>query len=301
MPTQSAGGFGRDRGLEVRMLLTLLLFGLLYVGLVFVLLAAGAGVIAMVIVVGALAAAQLLLSDRLALRAMSAQISSPQEAPGLHALVERLCVQASLPKPRVAIAQSSVPNALALGRSPRSAVVCVTVGLLRTLEPGELRAVIAHELAHVKNRDVMVMTPASFFASVAAMLTQSGLPFGRVGHDREGGRPAFAVVLAVSAAVHVISLFLMLALSRYREFAADRGSAIITGRASPLATALTRLDATIKGIPDRDLRAVRQLNAIFILPAQTRTALRPLLVTHPPVEQRIARLERLESQLQSAA
>jgi heat shock protein HtpX len=300
MPAQSARVFGRDRGLEVRMLLTLLLFGLLYAGFVFLLLAAGAGVIAMVIVVGVLAAAQLLLSDRLALRAMSAQIASPQEAPGLHALVERLCVHASLPKPRVAIAQSSVPNALALGRSPRSAVVCVTLGLLRTLEPGELRAVIAHELTHVKNRDVMVMTPASFFASVAAMLTQFGLLFGRVGHDRKGRVPALAV-LAVSTAVYVISFFLMLALSRYREFAADRGSAIITGRPSALAAALMRLDGTIKGIPDRDLRAVRQLNAVFILPAQTRAARGPLFVTHPPVEQWIARLERLESQLPSAA
>jgi heat shock protein HtpX len=177
----------------------------------------------------------------------------------------------------------------------------VTVGILRTLAPGELRAVIAHELAHIKNRDVMVMTPASFFASVAAMLTHSGLLSGRVGHDRKGRAQAFAVVLAVSAAVYVISFFLMLALSRYREFAADRGSAIITGRPSALAAALMRLDGTIKGIPDRDLRAVRQLNAVFILPARTRTALRPLFLTHPPVAQRIARLERLEFQLQSAA
>jgi heat shock protein HtpX len=293
--------FSRDRGLALRMLITLLLLGALYVGFVLVLLAAGAGMITMVIVVGLLAGGQLLFSDRLALRAMSAQVTSRQQAPGLHALVERLCVQADLPKPRIAIAESSIPNAFALGRSPRSGVVCATTGLLRTLQPRELETVIAHELAHVKNRDAMVMTLATFFASVAAMLTQFGLLFGRVGHDREGGRPAFAVVLAVSAAVYVVSLFLMLALSRYREFAADRGSAIITGRPSALAAALMRLDGTIKGIPDRDLRAVRQLNAVFILPARTRTALRPLFLTHPPVAQRIARLERLEFQLQSAA
>jgi heat shock protein HtpX len=292
--------FGSDPGLQARMLITLLLLGGLYVGFVLVLLAAGAGVIAITILLAALAAAQLLLSDRLALRAMGARVTTPEQAPGLHALIERLCVQADLPKPKVAIAETAVPNAFALGRSPKSAVVCATTGLLQRLEPHELEAVIAHELAHVQNRDVLVMTLASFFASLAAMLTQFGLLFGG-GRDRDGGAPAFALVLAVSFAVYVISFFLMLALSRYREFAADRGAAIITGRPSALAAALMTLDGAMKRIPDRDLRAVGQLNAFFIIPASAKGALRTIVSTHPPVEQRIARLQRLEMQLQHAA
>ena len=194
---------------------------------------------------------------------------------------------------------ATAPYRDAGGRVAGGAVVCVTTGLLRTLQLAELEAVIAHELAHVKNRDVMVMTLASFFASVAAMLTQFGLFSGGLGRSRDRGAP-FAVVVAVSAAVYVISLFLILALSRYREFAADRGSAILTGRPSALVAALMRLDAGIKRIPDRDLRAVGQLNAFFIVPA-ARGAFGTLLLTHPPVELRIARLERLEAQLQSAA
>ncbi len=282
------------------MLITLLLLGGLYVVFVLALLAAGAGVITMAVVLAALAAGQLLLSDRLALRAMGAHVTTPEQAPGLHAVIERLCVQADLPKPRVAIADTPVPNAFALGRSPKSAVVCATTGLLRTLEPYELEAVMAHELSHVQNRDVLVMTLASFFASVAAMLTQFGLIFG-AGRDRDGGAPAFAVVVAVSFAVYVVSFFLMLALSRYREFAADRGAAIITGRPSALAAALMTLDGAMQRIPDRDLRAVGQMNAFFIVPARAKGALRTIVSTHPPIEQRIARLQRLETQLQRAA
>jgi heat shock protein HtpX len=215
-------------------------------------------------------------------------------------VIDRLCVQANLPKPRVAIAETPVPNAFALGRSPKSAVVCATTGLLTTVEPHELEAVIAHELAHVQNRDVLVMTLASFFASLAAMLTQFGLLFG-AGRDRDGGAPAMALVVAVSFVVYVVSFFLMLALSRYREFAADRGAAIITGRPSALAAALMSLEGAMVGIPDRDLRAVGQLNAFFIIPARARGALNTLVSTHPPVQQRIARLQRLEAQLQTAA
>jgi heat shock protein HtpX len=299
MSTQRAG-FGRDPGLEARMLITLLLLGGLYVVFVLALLAAGAGAVTIAVVLGAVAAAQLLFSDRLALRAVGAHIATPEQAPGLHAVVERLCVLADLPKPKVAIADTPVPNAFALGRSPSSAVVCATTGLLRTLEPHELEAVMAHELSHVQNRDVLVMTLASFFASLAAMLTQFGLIFG-AGRDRDGGAPVFAVVLLVSSVVYVVSFFLMRALSRYREFAADRGAAVITGRPSALASALIRLDRTMRGIPDDDLRAVGQMNAFFIVPASAKGALRTLVSTHPPLEQRIARLQRLEWRLQQAA
>ena len=279
------------------MLITLLLLGALYAVFVLALLAAGTGALTMAVVLGVVAAAQLLFSDRLALLAVSAHVTTPEQAPGLHAVVERLCVVADLPKPKVAIADTPVPNAFVVGRSRSSAVVCATTGLLRTLEPHELQAVIAHELSHVQNRDVLVMTLASFFASVAAMLTQFGLIFG-AGRDRDGGAPAFAIVLVVSFVVFVVSFFLMLALSRYREFAADRGAAIMTGRPSALASALIRLDDTMGRIPDRDLRAVGRMNAFFIVPTSANGALRTLFSTHPPLEQRIARLQRLEAQLQ---
>jgi heat shock protein HtpX len=252
----------------------------------------------MLVVVCGLALAQLVLSDRLALAAMRAQVVSDREAPELHAMIERLSIQANLPRPRLAIANMPVPNAFAIGRSPRTAVVCVTSGLLDTLRPHELEAVLAHELAHVQNRDVMVMTLASFFATVASLIAQMGLFFGVGGRSREG-QPALALVIATSFLVYALSYVLMLALSRYREFAADRGAALITGRPAALASALMRLSSSAARIPDRDLRSVGQLSAFFIVPLHMGGALRAMLSTHPPVEQRIARLQRLETQLQA--
>src|SRR5436190_2358077 len=223
-------------GLQFRMLLTLFLLGLLYVVFVAVLLAAGAGIGIMLVVVGGLALAQIFLSDKIGLAAMGAKEVSPDEAPGLHAMIERLCIQADLPKPKVAVADTPMPNAFAMGRSPKSATVCATTGIMQMLSPSELEAVMAHELTHVKNRDVLVMTVASFFATIAALITQFGFFFGGGwGDSDEDSGPGFLVVLLVSVAVYIISFFLMLALSRYREFAADRGSALITGRPSALA------------------------------------------------------------------
>ena len=287
----------RDLGLQVRMLLTMFLLGLLYVVLVVALLAAGAGMTTMLVVVAGLALAQLTLSDRLALRAIGAREVSPADAPGLHAMVERLCIQADLPKPRIAIAPTPVPNAFAMGRSPRSAVVCATTGILELLDPHELEGVIAHELAHVKHRDVLIMTVASFFASIAAMVLQFGVLFGG-GRDREGGQPAFVVVLLVSAVVYAVSFVLMLALSRYRELVADRGAALVTGRPSALASALMKLSDGMQRVPQRDLRAAGELNAFFIVPARAKGSIRALLSTHPPVAQRLAALARLEADLQ---
>src|SRR5919198_899883 len=294
--------FGRDPGLQARMLLTMFLLGALYVVFIAVLLAAGAGVVTMVIIIGALSLAQLFFSDKLALAAMGAKVVTPEQAPGLHAMIERLCIQADLPKPRIAIADSDVPNAFAMGRSPKSAVVCATTGIMNILEPHELEGVMAHELTHVKNRDVMIMTIASFFASVAAMITQFGFFFGGGfgGDDDEGGAP-FAVVLLVSFAVYVISFFLMLALSRYREFGADRGAAIITGRPSALASALMKLSTAMQRVPDQDLRAVGQMNAFFIIPTSVKKSAATLFMTHPPMEARIERLQRYEAQLQGTA
>src|SRR4051794_4168626 len=300
MARPSRAQFGRDPGLQFRMLLTLFLLGALYVVFVGVLFAAGAGIGIMVVVLGALLVAQLFLSDKIGLAAMGAKEVGPDQAPGLHAMIERLCIQADLPKPKIAIADTPVPNAFAMGRSPKSAVVCCTTGIMNILEPHELEGVMAHELTHVKNRDVMVMTLASFFASVAAMITQFGFFFGGGfgGGDDDNG-PGFAVVLLVSFAVYIISFFLMLALSRYREFGADRGAAIITGRPSALASALMKLSGAMQRVPDQDLRQVGRMNAFFIVPTSVKKSVSTLFMTHPPMEARIARLQQLETQLQA--
>ncbi len=293
--------FGRDPGLQFRMLLTMFLLGLLYVALVGAMFAAGAGFAIMLVVIAGLMAAQIFLSDKLALASMGAKVVSPQEAPGLHAMIERLCIQADLPKPKVAVADTPMPNAFAMGRSPKSATVCATTGIMNTLEPHELEGVMAHELAHVKNRDVMIMTIASFFASIAAMIAQFGFFFGGggMGDDDEG--PGFLAVILVSLVVYVISFFLMMALSRYREFVADRGAAIITGRPSALASALYKISAGMDRIPQRDLRASGELAAFYIFPPGAGKAFGELFSTHPSMEKRIAALQRLEGQLQSGA
>jgi heat shock protein HtpX len=292
--------FPRDWGLQTRMLVTLFLLGLLYVGFVVALATAGAGVITMVVVIGLLTLAQLFLSDKIGLRAMGAKEVSPQEAPGLHAMIERLCIQADLPKPKIAVADMDIPNAFAMGRSQKNATVCATTGIMRALSPAELEGVMAHELAHVKNRDVLIMTIASFFASVAAIMLQFGFFFGGGDGDDEGA-PAFLVVLLVSFVVYILSFFLMLTLSRYREFAADRGAAIVTGRPSALASALVKISENMQRLPTRDLREAERLNAFFIVPTSVKGAIQTLFSTHPPMEKRIARLQQLEAQLQGTA
>jgi heat shock protein HtpX len=283
------------------MLFTIFLLGAIYVAFAGVLFAAGAGIGIMVLVLAGFSLAQLFLSDKLALASMGAKIVSPAEAPGLHAMIERLCIQADLPKPRIAIADSHVPNAFAMGRSQKTAVVCATTAIIETLEPHELEGVLAHELTHVKNRDVMIMTVASFFASIAAMITQFGFYFGGAfgGGDDDDSGPAFIVVLLASLAVYVISYFLMLALSRYREFGADRGAALITGRPSALSAALLKLSGAMQRVPDQDLRQAERMNAFFIVPTSVKKSVHTLFMTHPPMEKRIEALERMESQLQA--
>jgi heat shock protein HtpX len=251
----------------------------------------------MVVVLGGLLVAQFFFSDKLALRAMGAREVSPQEAPGLHAMVERLCIQADLPKPRIAVADTPVPNAFAMGRSQKKAVVCATTGIMNALEPAELEGVMAHELAHVKNRDVLIMTLASFFASLAAMMAQFGFFFG-AGDDES---PAGLIVFLVSLVVYFVSFFLMLALSRYREFTADRGAALTTGRPSALSSALIKISRAMETTPQRDLRAAGEMNAFFIVPTGVKSTVKTLFSTHPPMEKRIEHLSQLESQLQGTA
>jgi len=292
--------FPRDWGLQSRMLLTMFLLGLVYVAFVGVLITAGAGAVTMVVIIGALTFAQLFLSDKLGLAAMGAKEVSPEEAPGLHAMIERLCIQADIPKPKIAVADTDVPNAFAMGRSQKSATVCATTGIMRTLSPSELEGVMAHELAHVKNRDVLVMTVASFFASIAAMMLQFSFFFGG-GDGDDDGAPAAIVILLVSGLVYVISFVLMLALSRYREFSADRGAAIVTGRPSALASALVKISGAMQQVPTQDLREAERMNAFFIIPASVKGSLKSLFSTHPPMEKRIERLQQLEAQLQGTA
>src|SRR5256714_1336405 len=285
---------GKDPGLQARMALTLFLLGALYVVLIVALLAAGTGAIFVAVIAGGLLLAQFFASDKLALHAMGAREVTPAEAPEFHAMIDRLCVQADLPKPRVAVADTDMPNAFAVGRSPRKATVCATTGIMRILAPAELEGVMAHELTHVQNRDVLVMTIASFFATVAAYIVQFGFFFGG-GEDDDGD--SFLVLLLVSLAVYAISFFLIQALSRYREYAADRGSGIITGRPSALASALLKISGTMDRIPQKDLRATSELSAFYIFPPGAKAAVGNLFSTHPPMEKRIAALERLESQL----
>jgi heat shock protein HtpX len=288
--------FGRDTGLQARMLTTMFLLGLLYAVFVGVLFAAGASGVLILVVGGGLVLAQFFASERIGLAAMGAREVSPQEYPELHALIERLCVQADLPKPRVAVAETSMPNAFAIGRSRKHATVCATTGIMDLLSPAELEGVMAHELSHIANRDVMVMTLASFFASVASFIVQWGYILGGGGSDEDDDGPSFFVIVLISIAVYAISFFLMRALSRYREFAADRGAAVITGRPSALSSALLKISGVNERIPTQDLRAASEMQAFFISPVGARVA--GLFATHPPMEKRIEALARLERQLQ---
>ena len=288
--------FTRDAGLQSRMLITMFLLGAVYVAFVGVLFAAGMSGITILLIAGGLAAMQFFTSDKLAMHAMGAKEVSPQEAPELHAMIERLCIQADLPKPKVAVAYTEMPNAFALGKSQKSATVCATTGIMNMLSPAELEGVMAHELAHVKNRDVMIMTIASFFASIAAMILQFGFLFGGGGHSSDDEGPGFLVILLASLAVYVLSFFLMMSLSRYREFVADRGAALVTGRPSALASALRKISSGMERLPEKDLRVANELSAFFI--SSPKKSVAGLFATHPPMEKRIEQLMRLEGELQ---
>ncbi|MHB8235521.1 MAG: zinc metalloprotease HtpX [Solirubrobacteraceae bacterium] len=290
--------FGKDSGLQARMLLTLFLLGLLYVVFVGALFAAGAAAGLIVVVAVVLLLGQLFGSDKLAMAAMGLKEVTPEQEPELHGIIDRLCVQADLPKPRVCVIDTAVPNACALGRSQKSATVAATRGILDMLSPAELEGVMAHELTHVINRDVMVMTLASFFASLASLILQFAFFFGG-GYGGEEEEREIMLVILVSVVVYVVSFVLLRALSRYREFAADRGSAVLTGRPSALASALIKISGAIERAPSQDLRRVEGSSAFFIIPPRAKKSLMNLFADHPPLEQRLAALERLESQLQA--
>jgi heat shock protein HtpX len=291
--------FGKDTGLQARMVMTLFLLGLVYVVFVGVLVAVGAGAGVIVIFAAGMLLIQFFASDKIALATMGVREVTPDQEPELHGIIERLCVQADLAKPKVGVIETSMPNACAMGRSKKATTVCATRGILELLSPAELEGVMAHEITHVINRDVMVMTLASFFATLAATIAQFAFFFGGGYGNREEEEDIMIVVL-VSVLVYAVSFLLLRALSRYREFAADRGSAVLTGRPSALASALLKISGTIERVPSQDLRRAEGMSAFFILPARTKKSLMNIFSDHPPLEQRLAALERLESQLQGA-
>jgi heat shock protein HtpX len=286
--------YGRDAGLSLRMLLTGTMLGLLYVVFAVVLFEyLSVGLVPMILIIGGLAIFQYYTSDKLALMASGAKVVERDQAPQLHDMIERLCAMADLPKPRVAVIDTDVPNAFATGRSPKHAAVAVTRGLWERLEPQEVEGVLAHELSHVANRDVLIMTVSSFFAMLAGVLTRWMMFAGMFGGDRRdnsNGPPIWLIVLIVSVVTYFISQILILAISRYREFAADRGSALITGAPEHLMSALQKISSDMFRIPQRDLREVETMNAFFIIPTNVKQRATTLFMTHPPLEQRLERL-----------
>lgn len=292
--------YAPDRGLVARMGGTMFLLGLLYVVLMGVLIYTGMNFVFVLVIAGGVAWAQWYFSDRVALFSMGARVVAPEQAPQLHALVDRLCALADMPKPAVAIADTDMPNAFATGRSTDRAVVCVTTGILRRLDAEELEGVLAHELSHVAHRDVLVMTVASFVGVLAGFLTRSFLWGGltrRRGGDGNSAM-AFVLIMAVSVIVYAVSFLLVRMLSRYRELSADRGAALLTGRPAALGRALQKITGDMGAIPTRDLREKESLNAFFIAPAfGGGQSLASLLATHPPLETRLSQLARISAQL----
>lgn len=283
----------QDIGLQARMLLTMFLLAALYLFfLVIISTYGGVGTYGLIVFAGIFLGIQYLFSDRLVLWSMGGHVVSEQEEPRLHETVSRLCSIADLPKPKIAVVNSSVPNAFATGKSQKSALVAVTTSIMQKLDQSELEAVLAHELSHVKNRDMLVITIASFLSTVAFFLVRNMLFFGMGGNRRDSG--GAVVVWIVSLVVWILSFILIRALSRYREFAADRGAAVITGRPANLASALMKISGVMERIPSRDLREVEGMNAFFIIPAISGDSIMNLFSTHPSVEKRIRALEEME-------
>ena len=293
--------YAPDRGLVARMVLTLVLLGLLYVVVMAVLIGAGVAWPLVLVLGGVGLFVQWWFSDRLALSAMRAVEVSPAEAPELHAIIDRLCALADMPKPRVAIADTDLPNAFATGRSPKRAVVCATTGILRRLDERELEGVLSHELSHVAHRDVTVMTVASFVSVVAGLLMRSFLYGGispRRDNDRNNAAAVILLVLVASVAVYAVSFLLIRALSRYRELAADRAGALLTGQPSALASALVKVSGDMARIPTRDLRQAEAYNAFFFTPALANGfSISSVFSTHPSLDARLDRLSRISTEL----
>ncbi len=294
--------FRSDRGLSLRMGGVGVGLGALYVAFGAVLIFYSGSAALGIVIVLAMAWGQWYFSDRLALKSIGGREVTPEQAPELHAMIERLCVLADMPKPRVAVAVTDMPNAFATGRTPSHSVVCVTTGIMQRLDADELEGVLSHELAHVANRDVSVMTVASSLGLLAGFITRWGFYFGG-GRSRgnNGAGVPFLVVFAVSMIVYFVSFLLTRALSRYRELSADRSGAYLTGRPSKLASALVKISGEMSRIPNRDLRDAQALSAFFIAPAINRESVGALMSTHPPLQQRLDQLARVGAELAEPA
>ena len=292
--------FRSDRRLTVRMTVTMFLLGLLYVAFIAALLVLLKSWLLVVVLMGAMFVAQFWFSDRIAMFAMHGRVVEREEYPELHAVVDRLCAMADMPKPTVAVSEMDMPNAFATGRNPDHAVVCVTTGLLRRLEPGELEGVLAHELSHVAHKDVAVITIASFLGGIAGLIVRFAFYSQLFGGGRRDQNTAvvFAGVMGVSAAVYAISFLLIRTLSRYRELAADRAAAQLTGRPSALASALTKVTGDIARIPTKDLRTAQAFNAFYFTPATGKEpGIERFFSTHPTLQQRLDQLGRISAEL----
>jgi len=284
----------RDNGLEARMFMTMFMLAAVYLLFLYALwIFGGVDTYSLIFIAGIMLFIQFFFSDKLALWGVGGGIVNAQEEPQVHQMISRLCAAADLPKPKIAIVNSSVPNAFATGRSKGSAIVAVTTSLMQRLTPAEIEAVLAHELSHVKNRDMLVITIASFLSTAAFFIVRNMLFFGMGGRDRNRSAGAALLVWLISLVVWILSFLLIRSLSRYREFAADRGSAILTGRPRDLISALMNISGTMKLVPSRDLKEVEGMNAFFIIPALSADSIMNLFSTHPPIEERINALEEM--------
>jgi heat shock protein HtpX len=288
----------RDAGLTARMIISFAVLTVLYIVFLSVLAYAGVGAIAIAVIAGILILAQWYFSDKIVLWSTGAKIVSREQFPELHDLVERIVARNNLSKPRIAVINTRMPNAFATGKTPKSSIVAVTIGLMDQLDPEELEGVIAHELAHIKNRDVLVLTLASLFSMIAWYLMRFGMygaMFGGHGRRDNQGGAAMLLILVIAIVTWIASFLIIRAISRYREYVADRDGALITGKPSKLASALLKISGTMKRIPTRDLREVEGMNAFFIIPAISGDALTNLFSTHPPVAQRVKKLMEMEA------
>ncbi|POB12138.1 MAG: zinc metalloprotease HtpX [Sulfobacillus thermosulfidooxidans] len=300
MAKKTAAWYGHDFGLSLRMFITMMLLAALYLAFIVVLWDAGVALPLLILIIMALAFSQYFFSDSLVLLTTGSRIVTPQQAPKLYAMVERLAQLADIPVPKIAVMPTRMPNAFTTGRSPKKATITVTQGLLDQLPEQELEAVLAHELTHIKNHDVAVITIASFFAMIAAFIVQQFFFFGFMAEEDRGrrGGQAIMVVWLVSVLVWAISYVLIRTLSRYREYAADRGSAILTGHPGYLASALQRINANMARTPQRDLRQAENFNAFFIFPAIRKDSLMEIFSTHPSLPHRIAYLQKMQEDME---
>lgn len=288
----------RDAGLTVRMIISFAVLSVLYIVFLSVLAYVGVGAVAIAVIAGILILAQWYFSDKIVLWSTGAKIVSREQFPELHDLVERIVARNNLSKPRIAVINMRMPNAFATGKTPKSSIVAVTIGLMDQLDEEELEGVIAHELAHIKNRDVLVLTLASLFSMIAWYMMRFGMVGGMFGgygrRDNQGGA-AMLLILLIAIVTWIVSFLIIRAISRYREYVADRDGALITGKPSKLASALLKISGTMKRIPTRDLREIEGMNAFFIIPAISGDALTNLFSTHPPVAQRVKKLMEMEA------